>query len=77
MLLSVSFLAVSPHRQGAMESNKVGPRDKVNKKKIRTKTYRSARKHIESKVEERKESTHIIREKSRLKVKLYLMSWTD
>lgn len=45
------------------------------KKKIRTKTYRRA-KHIESKVEERKEPTHIVRGKSRLKVKLYLMSWT-
>lgn len=29
------------------------------------------------KVKWKKESTHIVKEKSRLKVKLYLMSWTD
>lgn len=48
-------------------------------KKIKKKSEQRLREeqNIESKVEERKKSTHIVREKSRLKVKLYLMSWTD
>lgn len=46
-------------------------------KKIKKKSEQREEQNIESKVEERKKSTHIVREKSRLKVKLYLMSWTD
>lgn len=76
LLLSVSFLAVSPHRQGAIESNKVGPRGKDNKKKSEQRLTEVQENILKVKWKKEK-SQHIIREKSRLKVKLYLMSWTD
>lgn len=59
MLLSVSFLAVSPHRQGAMESNKVGPRDKVNKKKSEQDLLK-CKKNIIDKVWKKEKSQHIL-----------------